>query len=156
MEEASALTRRGFLAEALGAAGSLGAGAALLAGRPARAGQAAPAPVEMARERTVLEGRLAGRPVFVYNHDTSHAGLYRPFFHPLMGPHGRPITQNGEFPGTLRGHYWHRALFIAAVSLAHQELAGWNPDPISGLGANLGSQCPSYHLEPLAPAARLI
>ena len=69
--------------------------------------------------RQVADLRLNDKPFATYNYDTTHAGLYRPFFHPLAGPAGLPITQNGEFPGTLRGHYWHRALFVA-----HQKVNG--------------------------------
>jgi hypothetical protein len=65
----------------------------------------------------LLEIKVDGREFAVYNYDHTHAGLYRPYFHPLMGPNDRPITQNGEFPGSLRGHYWHRGLFVA-----HQRL----------------------------------
>lgn len=99
---------------------SLGAGVAALAGRNAGAEEAEqPATVEVRQDRTVLDCRIEGKPFFAYNFDSSHAGLYRPFFHPVMGPNQRPITQNGEFPGSLRGHYWHRALFIA-----HQKVGG--------------------------------
>ena len=101
---------------------------ALLAGtaaalRPALAqnpklGPAA-APVVLRDERGVLDMFTKGSLFGVYNYDTSQAGTYRPYFHPLLGPTDRPITQNGEFPGTLRGHYWHRALFIA-----HQKVNG--------------------------------
>jgi hypothetical protein len=56
---------------------------------------------------------LGGELFAVYNHDTSVAGTYRPYFHPVLAPNRLPVTQNGEFPGSLRGHHWHRGLFIA-------------------------------------------
>lgn len=61
----------------------------------------------------LIDIKTDGQEFAVYNFDHAHGGLYRPFFHPIFGPNGGPITQNGEFPGTLRGHYWHRGLFVA-------------------------------------------
>jgi hypothetical protein len=75
--------------------------------------------VEVRDQKTVLDVFADGKPIAVYNYNSTHAGLYRPYFHPLMGPNEKPITQEGEFPGTLRGHYWHRALFVA-----HQKVNG--------------------------------
>jgi hypothetical protein len=82
----------------------------------ALAGMRAPgasAPAEVTPDRQVVDLRVGGGLFAVYNFDPNHAAIYRPFFYPVMGPNGKPITQNGEFPGSLRGHYWHRSLFVA-------------------------------------------
>lgn len=79
----------------------------------------APPAVQLRDQRTALDAFVKGTPFATYNYNTAHAGLYRPYFHPIFGPNEKPITQDGEFPGTLRGHYWHRALFVA-----HQKING--------------------------------
>jgi hypothetical protein len=103
------ITRREFLMTSTSAVAALAAGGAIAA-QPAtqQAG-----PVQINDERSVLDIVVNGRRFVTYNYNTAHAGTYRPYFHPVMGPNDRPVTQNGEFPGTLRGHYWHRALFVA-------------------------------------------
>jgi len=70
-------------------------------------------PVELRQERTTLDIYVDGAPFAVYNCMPEHQALWRPYFHPILAANGRSITQNGEFPGTLRGHYWHQGLFIA-------------------------------------------
>lgn len=101
------------------------AGVDLLAGSAARAEtdgqplQRNRVEVEEDQYRCVLDIKVDGKPFAVYNFNPTLAGLYRPFFYPVMGPNERPITQNGEFPGTLRGHFWHRSLFVA-----HQKVNG--------------------------------
>jgi hypothetical protein len=90
--------------------------ASVLAPAPAQYPKLASAPeaaVALRQDRVVLDILTGGAPFAVYNFDTTQAGTYRPFFHPLFGPGSRPVTQNGEFPGSLRGHHWHRGLFIA-------------------------------------------
>lgn len=67
----------------------------------------------------VLEVEVEGRLFAIYNYNYLHAHLFKPYFHPIIGPSGRPITQVGEYPGTLKGHYWHRGLFVA-----HQHVNG--------------------------------
>jgi hypothetical protein len=49
----------------------------------------------------------------LYNFNPNAQGIFKPFFHPIIGPSGLSITQNGEYSGTLHGHYWHRGLMIA-------------------------------------------
>jgi hypothetical protein len=81
--------------------------------------------IELVTGDAVLDVFRDGQPFFVYNFASPHhAGLAKPYFHPIMGPHGWPITQDGEFPGTLRGHYWHRALFIGHQKVSHRTEAG--------------------------------
>ncbi len=80
--------------------------------------------VEVKAGNTVVDVTQDGKPFLVYNFATAHAGIYKPFFDPVMGPNGWPITQNGEFPGTLRGHYWHHALFVGHQKLSHRTADG--------------------------------
>jgi hypothetical protein len=75
--------------------------------------------VRIREDRAVLDVLMDDAPFTVYNYGSTHATLWKPFFYPILGPTGHSIVQNGEFPGTLRGHYWHRALFIA-----HQKVNG--------------------------------
>jgi hypothetical protein len=80
--------------------------------------------VEVKAGNTVLDIHAGGQPFLVYNFNNDQAGLYKPFFHPIMGSNGWPITQNGEFPGTYRGHYWHHGLFIGHQKISHKTDAG--------------------------------
>jgi hypothetical protein len=85
------------------------------AGAPVNHGQS----VALREELAVLDVLLDGAPFTVYNYASTHRTLHRPYFYPILGPTGLPIVQHGEFPGTLRGHYWHSGLFIA-----HQKVNG--------------------------------
>ncbi len=80
--------------------------------------------VQITPGNSVVDVTQDGKPFLVYNFASDHAGLFKPFFHPVMGPNGWPITQNGEFPGTIRGHYWHHALFIGHQKLSHRTDTG--------------------------------
>jgi hypothetical protein len=80
--------------------------------------------VEVRVGTSVLDIYQGGQPFAVYNFDNDQAGLYKPYFHPVFGPHGWPITQNGEFPGTYRGHYWHHGIFIGHRMVSHKTDAG--------------------------------
>ena len=71
------------------------------------------------RRDRVVEIEINGQVFTVYNFGAGHAHLYKPYFHPLFGPSGRSITQDKEHPGTLKGHYWHRGLFVG-----HQQVNG--------------------------------
>ena len=90
-----------------------GAGAATLAAQYPKSATATEGKLAVRQDRVVLDVLHDGSPLAVYNYDTTQAGTYRPYFHPVMGPGNRVLTQNGEFPGSLRGHHWHRGLFIA-------------------------------------------
>jgi len=116
MKEQQRMSRRDFMATTVLGMGMLASSAERAFGeeKPNRT-----VPVEVRRERTVVDMRVDGAPFAVYNFDSTHAAMYRPFFYPVMGPNHRPITQNGEFPGSLRNHYWHRSLFVA-----HQKVNG--------------------------------
>lgn len=72
----------------------------------------------------VLDIRQGDQPFLVYNFNNDQAGLYKPFFHPILGSNGWPITQNGEFPGTIRGHCWHHGLFLGHQKISHKTDAG--------------------------------
>jgi hypothetical protein len=80
--------------------------------------------LEIKTGNTVVDIIQDGHPFLVYNYASQLAGLFKPFVHPVMGPFGWPITQNGEFPGTLRGHYWHRALFVGHQKVSHRTDSG--------------------------------
>lgn len=108
------LSRRQFLASTAWSGAAL-AGGRILAGA---AEEASPV-VKLGNEKTVLDISVQGKAFAVYNYSPDDAGMYRPFFHPIREPKGQTITQNGEFPGTVRGHYWHRGLFVA-----HQKVNG--------------------------------
>ena len=62
-----------------------------------------------------------GVPFATYRYQTADPALPRPYFHPIMGPAGVAITQEGEFPGTTRGHIWHTGMV-----LAHQNFTDGN------------------------------
>ncbi len=80
--------------------------------------------VEVKVGNSVLDVYQNGQPFFVYNFDNDQAGLYKPYFHPVFGPNNWPITQNGEFPGTYRGHYWHHGIFLGHRAVSHKTDAG--------------------------------
>jgi hypothetical protein len=79
------------------------------------AADAAPQPVRVLFSQGAhqVEIQLNGSPFATYRYDTRDPELPRPYFHPLLGPAGVPITQDGEFPGTNKGHLWHTGLVIA-------------------------------------------
>ncbi len=77
--------------------------------------------VEVRDAGNTLDISIDGEPFAVYNFASEPQGNWSPYFHPVVGPSGVSITQNGEFPGTVRGHYWHRGIFIA-----HQKFTGGN------------------------------
>jgi len=60
-----------------------------------------------------VEIQVDGKPFTTYRYDTRDPELPRPYFHPLLGPAGASLTQDGEFPGTGKGHIWHTGLVIA-------------------------------------------
>lgn len=65
--------------------------------------------------------RLDGASFATYRYNTRDPELPRPYFHPIIGPTGVPVTQDGEFPGTKQGHIWHTGLV-----LAHQNFTNGN------------------------------
>lgn len=74
------ISRRRFLSQS-GAASSL---VSTIAPSPAAA--ESPAGAEVRDQKTALA---------VYNYNTAHAGIYKPYFNPLFGLNGKPITQDG-------------------------------------------------------------
>ena len=69
--------------------------------------------VEVRPGRGELAIRIDRRPFATYRFDTDRPELPRPYFHPIVGPSGVPITQDGEYPGRREGHFHHTGLFIA-------------------------------------------
>jgi hypothetical protein len=55
-----------------------------------------------------VSGRFAA-----YRYNTADPELPRPYFHPIIGPTGVPITQEGEIPGTKQAHFHHTGLVLA-------------------------------------------
>lgn len=109
------LTRRNFMAVSALTGGTLLSRKSLSAEAKDQNHQA----VHMKEEGFALSLKSGNRFLALYNFDSDHGGLYKPFFYPVMGPFGYPITQNGEFPGSMKSHYWHRSLFVA-----HQNVNG--------------------------------
>jgi len=68
-----------------------------------------------------VEITLAGAPFATYRYNTTDPELPRPYFHPIVGPTGVAITQDGEKPGTKEAHFHHTGLV-----LAHQNFTGGN------------------------------
>jgi hypothetical protein len=56
---------------------------------------------------------VGGKPFVTYRYNTKDAEVPRPYFHPLLGPSGKTITQMGEVPGKKEKHFHHTALWIA-------------------------------------------
>jgi hypothetical protein len=81
-------------------------------------------PVAVTVGNAVLDVALEGQPFLVYNYAQQQGGLFKPYFYPIMGSNGWPVVQDGEFPGTLRGHYWHHGLFIGHRAVSHRTEAG--------------------------------
>lgn len=108
------ISRRQFVTAAVAAGGLAVSGRS--SGDEPLGGESA---VAIKEDRTVVDFSVNSKLFAVYNYHSDHAAIYRPFFYPVMGPNDQPITQQGEFPGSLRGHYWHRSLFIA-----HQRVNG--------------------------------
>lgn len=85
------------------------------------AASAAPPAVLVQQGPETLTIQQEGRPFATYRYNTSDPDLPRPYFHPVIGASGAAITQDGEFPGTRKGHVWHTGLF-----LAHQKFTEGN------------------------------
>lgn len=61
----------------------------------------------------VLEISTADKPIATYHFNTKDPEVPRPYFHPLIGPTGKVITQMGEIPGQKKAHFHHTALWIS-------------------------------------------
>jgi hypothetical protein len=68
-----------------------------------------------------LEIQIESKPFLTYHYNTKDAEVPRPYFHPVLGPTGKTITQMGEVPGKKEKHHWHTALWIA-----HQKFTDGN------------------------------
>lgn len=73
------------------------------------------------RELDEIQVMSAGKPIVRYRFNTSDPDLPRPYFHPIMGPTGDVMTQDGEVPGTREKHFHHTGLVVA-----HQNFTGGN------------------------------
>lgn len=85
------------------------------------AARPAPPRVIFSQDRNAVELWIDSARWATYRYNTQDPELPRPYFHPILGPGGVPITQDGEFPGTKQGHIWHTGLV-----LAHQNFTGGN------------------------------
>ncbi|MFN3650221.1 MAG: PmoA family protein [Armatimonadota bacterium] len=65
----------------------------------------------------LIDGLLIAR----YRYNTADPDLPRPYFHPILGPTGVPITQDGEIPGKREAHFHH-----TGVVVAHQNFTDGN------------------------------
>jgi hypothetical protein len=72
-----------------------------------------PARVVFSQGPASVEITIDGHRFATYRYDTSDPELPRPYFHPIIGPTGVPITQDGEIPGTRQAHFHHTGLVIA-------------------------------------------
>jgi hypothetical protein len=74
---------------------------------------AAEAEVALKQSDQAIEAVVGGKPFFSYRYQTKDPEVPRPYFHPLVGPSGKVITQMGEVPGKRVAHFHHTALWIA-------------------------------------------
>ncbi len=77
--------------------------------------------VVVSQSRENVEVWVEGERFAHYRYNTADPELPRPYFHPIAGPCGVPVSQDGEFPGTRKGHIWHTGLVIA-----HQKFTDGN------------------------------
>jgi hypothetical protein len=80
---------------------------------PAAPAAAAAEAVQIKETADALEIQVEGKPFLTYHHNTKDPEVPRPYFHPVMGPTGKTITQMGEIPGQKKAHHWHTALWIS-------------------------------------------
>ncbi|MGV3719854.1 MAG: DUF6807 family protein, partial [Actinomycetota bacterium] len=93
----------------------------VLVGAPEDGSGVRPPRVVFSQGPTDVDIRTDGAAFATYRYDTRDPELPRPYFHPIIGPTGVSITQDGEFPGTRKGHIWHTGLV-----LAHQNFTNGN------------------------------
>lgn len=79
---------------------------------------------------------LDGTRFALYRYNTSDPELPRPYFHPILGPTGAPLTQDGEIPGTKQAHFHHTGLV-----LAHQKFTDGNNWQIGPNFSRMRHQC---------------
>ena len=84
------------------------------------------ADVDVREVGQTLEVSVDGKPFTVYRFGAGHT---RPFFWPIVGPHGDPVTRAfpnvPDAPGEARDHPWHRGL-----SFTHGEVGPPGTRPI--------------------------
>lgn len=69
--------------------------------------------VRIEEKPDTLEIAVDGQAFASYRYNTKDPELPRPYFHPVIGPAGKTITQVGEVPGKREKHFHHTALWIA-------------------------------------------
>jgi hypothetical protein len=69
--------------------------------------------VQIKETADALEINVTGQRLADYRFNTRDPEVRRPYFHPIFGPHGQPITQMGEVPGKKEKHFHHTALYLA-------------------------------------------
>ena len=69
--------------------------------------------VVFSQEQDTVELRVDNARFALYRYNTADPELPRPYFHPIVGPTGVPITQEGEIPGTKQAHFHHTGLVLA-------------------------------------------
>lgn len=74
--------------------------------------------VQIKETADALEITVSGKPFVTYRYNTKDPDLPRPYFHPVLGPSGKTITQLGEIPGKKEAHFHHTALWIAHQNFA--------------------------------------
>jgi hypothetical protein len=74
--------------------------------------------VQIKEGADALEISVSGKPFVTYRYNTKDPELPRPYFHPVLGPSGKTITQLGEIPGKKEAHFHHTALWIAHQNFA--------------------------------------
>lgn len=76
--------------------------------------------VRIEEKPDTLEIGTGGQAFTSYRYNTKDPELPRPYFHPVVGPTGKTITQLGEVAGKREKHFHHTALWIAHQNFAAQ------------------------------------
>ena len=139
MDRKEKMSRRGFLAAT--AATTLG-GSVTMTTTQMEIARVEVADDTVKGQKSALTVKVNGNFFLVYNYSPTLAAIYHPYFHPVMGPNDKPITQNSEISGSLLGHVHHRGVFIG-----HQKVNGisfWEENEKCGRIVHLGwEQIPS-------------
>src|SRR5688572_26858268 len=84
-----------------------------------------------------------------YRYDTKDPDLPRPYFHPVIGPSGKTITQLGEVPGKREKHFHHTGLW-----LAHQNFAAKGDKPCDNWQIGKANSSRIEHVDFKRPSAK--
>jgi hypothetical protein len=124
------LSRRGFLAASAAGAGMI------TFDQPSELARVEVADDTVKGQKAALTVKVNGKFFCAYNYSPTLAAIYHPYFHPVMGPNDKPITQMGEFPGSVLGHVHHRALFIGHQKV--NNVSFWEESATCGRIIHLG------------------